>query len=93
MFDVTVDASPPPGGGFLILNKAQIGNLDLLCLIKRTYPQTKILAQQNVPADVRRVFSIGNPRPNLPGIAGYYMRREARPQEALRNAMAKLNSR
>lgn len=87
------DCGPPPGGGFLILNKAQIGNLDLLCLIKRTYPQTKIFAQQTMPVDVRKVFSIGNPPPSLPGIAGYYMRREARPHEALRKAMAGLNSR
>jgi len=91
MFEPMFLPAPPPGGGFLILNKHQIGNLDLLCLIKRTYPQTKILAQQSVPADVRKVFSIANPRPSLPGIAGYYMRRESISRDALRNAMARLN--
>lgn len=41
--------SPPPGGGFLVLNKAQLSNLDLLCAIRSTYPQTKIVVQQMIP--------------------------------------------
>ena len=39
----------PKGGGFLVLNKAQISNLDLLCAIKTIYPQTKIIPQQPIP--------------------------------------------
>jgi hypothetical protein len=41
---------PPEGGGFLVLNQAQLGDLDLVCLIRRTFPQTKIFAQQPMPA-------------------------------------------
>ncbi len=41
--------SPPPGGGFLVLNNAQLSSLDLLCAIKTIYPQTKIIAQQPIP--------------------------------------------
>jgi len=35
----------PAGGGYLVLNKAQISNWDLVCLIKSAYPETKITAQ------------------------------------------------
>lgn len=88
-----MDIGPPPDGGFLVLNAAEIGNLDLLCAIKRAFPKTRIFAQRAISREAHKVLSIGNPRPSLPGIAGYYMRREARPKEALRNAMARLNSR
>jgi hypothetical protein len=53
---VIVDDTPPPGGGYLILNPAQIGNWDLVCLIKRAYPRTRIEAQQMLPARLE-----GNP--------------------------------
>lgn len=43
--------APPPGGGYLVLNKAQIGCLDLICLIKTHYPNTKIIVQQLIPID------------------------------------------
>lgn len=42
-------AAAPPGGGFLVLNAAQLSNLDFLCLLKRTYPHTKIIVQQRIP--------------------------------------------
>jgi len=41
--------SAPKGGGVLVLNNLQIGNLDLICLIKRIYPQTKIVQSQPIP--------------------------------------------
>jgi len=39
----------PPGGGYLVLNAAQISSLDLLCLIRTVYPHTRIIAQQMIP--------------------------------------------
>lgn len=39
----------PPGGGYLVLGPAHLGSLDLLCLIKRIYPQTRIIAQHPIP--------------------------------------------
>lgn len=39
----------PPDGGYLVLNSAQISNLDLLCLIKRNYPRTAIIPQKRIP--------------------------------------------
>ena len=41
--------SPPPGGGYLVLNKNQISCFDLLCAIKTIYPNTKIIQQQEIP--------------------------------------------
>ncbi len=38
----------PPGGGYLVLNKSQISNFDLLCAIKTIYPNTKIIQQQEM---------------------------------------------
>lgn len=43
-----VSAAPPPDGGYLVLNEAQIGNWELVCLIKQTYRHTKIIAQQRL---------------------------------------------
>lgn len=40
--------SPPKDGTFLVLSSAQISNLALLCLIKRSYPHTEIVAQQEM---------------------------------------------
>ena len=40
---------PPPDGGFLVLNKAQISDWDLVCLIRYVYPNTKIIAMQDLP--------------------------------------------
>jgi hypothetical protein len=40
---------PPNGGGYLILNSAQLSNLDLLCKIKTHYPRTTIIAQKPIP--------------------------------------------
>lgn len=47
--------APPPDGGFLVLNDAQISNLDLVCAIKSAYPGTQIYAQQKNP-DARAPF-------------------------------------
>lgn len=76
-------ASPPPDGGFLVLNDAQIGNLDLLCAIKHHYPRTKIYAQRTLPGDdaglsreARRVLSIGNPTAGPTGMLGYMIRND-----------------
>ena len=44
-----VDATPPEGGGHLFLTKSQINNWELVCAIKSTYRQTKILLQQELP--------------------------------------------
>lgn len=41
--------SPPKDGTFLVLSPAQISNLDLLCLIKRSHLHTEIIAQQPIP--------------------------------------------
>jgi hypothetical protein len=84
--------APPPDGGFLVLNAVEIGNLDLLCAIKRAFPKTRIFAQHAMSKEAAQVLRMGNTSPRPPGIAGYYMRREARPQEALQNAMAKLEA-
>lgn len=43
------DCSPPADGGFLVLSVDQIRNWDLVCLIKSTYPRTKIIVQQKIP--------------------------------------------
>lgn len=67
--------APPPDGGFLVLNDAQINNLDLVCLIKSAYPRTKLYAQRALPREVHRVMSIGNAEPGQPtGMLGYYAR-------------------
>jgi len=41
----------PPGGGYLVLNEAQISCLDLLCLIRTIYPHTRIIAQHMMPTN------------------------------------------
>lgn len=43
----------PPGGGYLVLNKTQMANPDLLAAIAYIYPNTRIVAQQQIP-DHRR---------------------------------------
>ena len=90
--------APPPDGGFLVLNDAQIGNLDLVCAIKSTYPQTKIYAQSALPREVCHVMRMGNPRPGeyghyAPGMLGHYMRRFPDNRRILINAMKKLKAR
>lgn len=46
--------APPPDGGFLVLNEAQISDWDLVCLIKLAYPRTKIVAQKPLPRSAHR---------------------------------------
>jgi hypothetical protein len=41
--------APPPDGGFIVLNSAQISDWDLVCLFRLAYPRTKIIAQQPIP--------------------------------------------
>ena len=85
--------APPPGGGFLVLNDAQIGNFDLVCAIKSAYPQTKIYAQRELPIDgpVARVMRIGNtPAPS--GLVGHYARRFPDNRRVLIDAMNKLKA-
>jgi hypothetical protein len=43
-------SDPPPGGGFLILNAAQINCWELICAIKSTYPCTKLIAAKKLPS-------------------------------------------
>ncbi len=86
--------APPPGGGFLVLNDAQIGNLDLVCAIRRNYPRTKIYAQRTLPRDVRRVMSIGAAPTGPGGMLGYVMRQHrADNARVLRAAMDKIKAR
>lgn len=40
---------PPPDGGFIVLNKAQISDWDLVCMFRLVYPNTKIIAQKPLP--------------------------------------------
>ena len=49
--------SPPPDGGYLVLNKAQLSNFDLLCAIKTIYPRTKIVPQQEIPLSSKTVLT------------------------------------
>jgi hypothetical protein len=41
--------APPAGGGFLVLNRAQMSDPDLLSAIRLIYPNTKIIAQTPIP--------------------------------------------
>jgi hypothetical protein len=41
--------APPDGGGFLVLNRAQMSDPDLLSAIRSIYPQTRIIAQAPIP--------------------------------------------
>lgn len=82
--------APPPDGGFLVLNDSQIGNLDLLCAIKRAYPRTRIYAQRSLSREARRVMSLGNvPQPT--GMVGYLARNDATVR-AVRRAMDNLKA-
>lgn len=81
MRDVTVPMflpAPPPDGGFLVLNDAQIGNLDLVCMIKKFYPRTKLYAGNAAPAQVT-------------GMAGYFARQNDT-AHLLRAAMDKIKA-
>lgn len=57
------------GGGFLILDNGQISNLDLLCLIKRTFPGMRLITLRGLPPDVESFFRI-----KRPGILARYTR-------------------
>ena len=39
---------PPPDGGYIVLNQAQISDWDLVCMFRLVYPNTKLVAQQRV---------------------------------------------
>jgi hypothetical protein len=42
--------APPEGGGFLVLNRAQMSDPDLLSAIRSIYPHTRIIAQAPIPS-------------------------------------------
>jgi hypothetical protein len=84
--------APPPDGGFLVLNDAQLSNLDLLCAIKTVYPSTKIYAQRALPSAVHRVMSIGNAPPGPTGMVGYFAREADLTLREIRSAVAKMKS-
>lgn len=46
--------APPAGGGYLVLNRAQISDWDFVCLLRLAYPHTKLIAQQDIPTTARR---------------------------------------
>jgi hypothetical protein len=88
--------APPPDGGFLVLNDAQISNLDIVCAIKTRYPRTKIYAQRTLAGDVRglsrearRVMSIGNPIAGPTGMVGYFARQADLTLRGIRSALDK----
>lgn len=41
--------APPPDGGYIVLNAAQISDWDLVCMFRLMYPRTKLIAQQPLP--------------------------------------------
>lgn len=41
--------APPPGGGYLVLSKAQFADKALVALIREAYPTTKIVEQRPIP--------------------------------------------
>lgn len=41
--------SPPLGGGYLVLNRSQIGCWDLICAIRYWYPDTEIIVSRPIP--------------------------------------------
>lgn len=41
--------APPPGGGYLVLNKRQLANAELMTMIKAAYPATRIIEQRPIP--------------------------------------------
>ena len=45
--------APPPDGGFIVLNQAQISDWDLVCLFRLAYPNTKLIAQQPLPRTLK----------------------------------------
>ena len=45
--------APPPDGGFIVLNQAQISDWDLVCLFRLAYPNTKLIAQQPLPMTLK----------------------------------------
>ena len=45
--------APPEGGGFIVLNRAQISDWDLVCAFRLVYPETKLIAQQPIPLSTR----------------------------------------
>jgi hypothetical protein len=84
--------APPPDGGFLVLNDAQISNLDLLCSIRRNYPRTKIYAQRALSREARRVMSIGNAVSSPSGMLGYFSRQADLTLRDIRAAVAKMKA-
>lgn len=84
--------APPPDGGFLVLNDAQIGNLDLVCAIKSAYPRTKIYAQKSLSREACYVMSIGNAPPGPSGMVGYFARQGDISLRAIRDAVDKLRA-
>lgn len=91
--------APPPDGGFLVLNDAQLSNLDLLCAILTHYPRTKIYAQRTLAGDgrglskeVRRVMCIANPPSGPSGMVGYFARHADLTLRDIRSAMDKLKA-
>jgi len=84
--------APPPDGGFLVLNDAQISNLDLVCAIKREYPRTKIYAQSALSREVRAVMSIGNSASQPSGMVGYFARQGDMTLRGIRDAVAKIKA-
>lgn len=92
-------SAPPPDGGFLVLNDAQLGNLDLLCAIRTNYPRTKIYAERTLAGDVRglsrearRVMSLANPPAGPAGMVGYFARQGDLTLRGIRDAVAKLKA-
>ena len=91
--------APPADGGFLVLNDAQLGNLDLLCAIKAVYPRTKIYPQRTLPGDAprlsreaRAVMAIGNPPAGPSGMVGYFARQGDLTLRDIRGAVAKIKA-
>lgn len=83
---------PPPDGGFLVLNDKQLGDLDLLCAIKRSYPRVRIYSQKSLSREARGILAIGNPPGGPTGMVGYFARQADIPLRAIRAAVDKIKS-